>query len=467
MLQSPRLQPLTQIRPATTAHLAQTMALLFLNASELDQKIESELARNPALEVIEGKHCPVCGRTFPNKGACPFCTIPKNHTPDEPIIFISPVLDRGMSSSTGREDGNPLDEVTADYEDLPTYVMRQIALELPAEDRKLAAHLLANLDEDGLLTVEPLEVARYHHVPVSRVERVINLIQHADPLGVGSPSPKEALLVQLNVLAESIPVPEHAREVIDIGMELISRRQFSELARKLKLSQEQVSQIFEFISNNLNPFPARGHWGDIRSGKVEKPAVYSSPDIVISRLNSTGDASLLVEIYSPYSGMLSVNPLFRQAIHNAPAEKSDQWRSDLEQAELLVKCLQQRTNTMVRLVNRLTIIQRDFILNGDGFLRPMTRACLAQELKLHESTISRAVANKTAQLPNGRIIPLSKFFDRSLNIRTALRTIIEQENKPLSDSEIAALLKREGFRVARRTVAKYRSMEGILPSHQR
>lgn len=467
MLQSQKLLPFTQIRPMTTAHLAQTMALLFLNASELEQKIESELARNPALEIDPGKRCSICGRIYPQKGSCPFCTKQKPASLGESIIFVSPVLYKGQQTGGSIEDDLPLDEVTPEFEDLSMYVMRQIALELPGEDRKLAAYLLANLNEDGLLMVEPVEAARYHHVPISRVESVIRLIQLADPIGVGSPTPKDALLIQLKVLAESMPIPEKAQEAIEMGMDLISRRQFSQLARKLRISHQHVLEICEFISRNLNPFPARANWGDVRTGKIKHPLVFTSPDIIISRSSSSDDDYLFVEIFSPYSGLLKINPLFRQSIQQAPEDKSNQWKSDIEQAELLVKCLQQRTNTMVRLVSRLTKIQREFILKGDGFLKPLTRVSLAHELSLHESTISRAVANKTAQLPDGRIIPLSRFFDRSLNVRTALRTIIEQETRPLSDSEIAVLLNHQGFNVARRTVAKYRSMEGILPSHQR
>ena len=97
----------------------------------------------------------------------------------------------------------------------------------------------------------------------------------------------------------------------------------------------------------------------------------------------------------------------------------------------------------------------------------MSRAAFAQELEVHESTISRAVSGKAVQLPSGHIIPMSMFFDRSLHIRTALKQIIEQETKPLSDTEIGTLLAEQGFKVARRTVAKYRSMEGILPAHLR
>jgi len=112
-------------------------------------------------------------------------------------------------------------------------------------------------------------------------------------------------------------------------------------------------------------------------------------------------------------------------------------------------------------------LQRDFILHGEKYLKPVTRAFISKELEVHESTISRAVANKAVQLPNKKIIPLSSFFDRSLNVRTVLKEIIEQEKDPLSDSELVELLSERGFDVARRTVAKYRSIEGILPAHLR
>ena len=175
----------------------------------------------------------------------------------------------------------------------------------------------------------------------------------------------------------------------------------------------------------------------------------------------------MVEVFSPYAGILRVNPLFRQATQQVAEGNTEQWKSDLGQAELLVKCLQQRTTTIVRLMRRLAVIQREFILNGDQHLLPQTRANLAEVLEVHESTISRAVANKSVQMPNGHIIPLSKFFDRSLQVRTALKHIIDQEDTPLSDNVISEILNEQGYSVARRTVAKYRAMEGILPSHLR
>jgi RNA polymerase sigma-54 factor len=250
-------------------------------------------------------------------------------------------------------------------------------------------------------------------------------------------------------------------------MDLLSRHQYTELGRLLHTSTNQAKETAYFISENLYPYPARAHWGDIHQSAEPTQDVYHIPDIIINLLNDSPDTPLVIEIVSPLAGKLRVNPLFRNALHQAPPEKIEQWKSDIERASLLIKCLGQRNHTIVRLLQRLAIIQREFIFHGDAFLEPITRASLAKTLDVHESTISRAVSGKALQLPSGRIIPLAKLFDRSLHIRTVLMQIIAQESKPFTDTQLAKLLKEKGFPVARRTVAKYRAMEGILPAHLR
>jgi len=357
--------------------------------------------------------------------------------------------------------------LTAEVIDLPAFVLRQIAPELAPADRALAIHILNSLDEDGLLTISPLEISSYHHVPLSRVDNVLALIQRAEPIGVGSPSPQDALLVQLEILSETHTIPTLATQAIEQGMDLLSRRQYSELGRLLGVPTSQAKQIGLFISENLNPYPARAHWGDIHQAKQPDQDAYHVPDVLISTIGEAVDETLVVEIISPMAGKLRINPLFRSAIQHAPNEKVDEWQSDLEQANLLIKCLQQRDHTIVRLMKRIATLQRKFILHGDTYLKPITRASLAKVLDVHESTISRAVSTKSVQLPSGRIVPLSKMFDRSLPIRTTLKKIIAEESKPLTDTQLTKMLKGQGYNIARRTVAKYRAMEGILPAHLR
>jgi len=454
------------MRPITTAHLAQTMALLELTSGELRQKIEATLASNPALELMDEARCPQCHRPLPRSGPCPTCSGPAKSCGDEPIVFVSPRQDFGPARQHLSTEDMPAEEWTAAVEDLPTYVLRQVAPELDPQDRMLAAHILTSLNEDGLLSISLMEVARYHHVPLERVQKVQRLIQRADPLGVGSCTPQEALKVQLEVLAESRPIPPLAMKAVESGMQLLSRRAYTELSRLLHIPTSQATKLAMFIGENLNPYPGRAHWGDFQQCD-ERIQTYQEPDILISQTGREPDSALIVEVISPYAGSLRVNPLFRQVIAEAPPEKTEEWQTDMDEAVLLVKCLQQRNHTLVRLMRRLVAIQRSFILEGDAFLKPITRAMMAIELDVHESTISRAVSGKAVQLPNRKIIPLSKWFDRSLNIRTVLIQIIAKEKEPLSDTQIAEQLELQGFNIARRTVAKYRSMEGILPARLR
>jgi len=457
-------------RPQTTAHLAQTMSLLGLTSQELIQKIDAAIAENPALELVEGRHCPNCGRSLRAQSACPVCSFDqkKETSADEPIVFLNAPEHgegRGIASNSGQELSE--DIPTADHVDLSTYVLRQIAAELKADEQEIAAHLLTSLTEDGLLNTTLAEVARFHHRPVSDIEAVADLIRRADPVGVGSGNSQEALLIQLETLKEKAPNPEKVKLAIEEGMPLLSKHQYGELGQLLGTSRKAAKDIAEFIASNLNPFPGRAYWGSMRNQSAEAPATFQSPDIIVREQVQKGEKRLVVEVMWPIRGLLRVNPLFQQALKEAPKDKSEQWKIDMEQATLLIKCLAQRNQAIVRLMQVLAVLQRQFILQGDAHIKPITRSKLADELGVHESTVSRAVAGKSVQLPSGKIVPLSQFFDRSLHVRTALKKIVDGENKPLSDTKLATLLAEEGHKIARRTVAKYRSMEGILPAHLR
>lgn len=453
-------------KPLTTAHLAQTMTLLSLSALELKQQIDAELGANPALEIIEERRCPHCNRLLSESGACPICSRPLNAEVNEPIVYVSPMEDF-IPSSDYRDEGYDDEPFSPATDDLTTYVIKQIAPELTKDQQLIAVHLLTNLDEDGFISVDLMDVARYFHVPVSTIEEVQRIIQLADPIGVGSINPRQALLIQLEVLSETRIVPQFAFEIIKDHMDLLSRRQYAEIARSLKISVQRVEAIVSFISDNLNPFPARSHWGSVRNPSTPETSTYHQPDVLISYLDNNPKSQLIVEIVMPYSGTLQVSPLYKQTIKETDSELKDAMKGDLEKATLFVKCLQQRNNTMQRLMLELVTIQKTYISKGEKYLKPITRASLAEELEVHESTISRAVSGKSVQLPNKKIVPLAAFFDRSLSARTILKEIVSGEVKPLSDTELKNKLKERGINVARRTVAKYRAMEGILPAHLR
>lgn len=451
---------------STSAHLAQTMTLLSLSATELAEKIESELSTNPALEMVEERRCPMCKRLLPPTGSCPKCSQPESYESTEPIVFISPRDDFYIASSKS-SDEIPEEPYAPESVDLPTYVLTQMAGDLAKEDRLLAAYILNNLDEDGFLTTSPMEIARYHHRAPSEITAIIERIKRCDPIGVGSANPKEAMLTQLDVLEETMRIPAHTREIVQDHLSKLSQHHFAEIAKELSTTATNVQRIGDFISENLNPFPARAHWGDVHSPHTENGQVFHQPDILVYHLNENPENPLVVEIILPIRGTLRVNPLFKASLKEVEEQKADEWREDIEKASLLVKCIQQRSNALKLLLEKLVVYQMDYIVGGDKEMQPLTRAVLARELDVHESTISRAVSGKTIQLPNRKIVPLSIFFDRSLSHRTLIREMIDAEDHPLSDSEIKDMLEVQGIQIARRTVAKYRSMEGILPAHLR
>ncbi len=455
-----------QTTTTTSAHLAQTMTLLALTADELQQKVESELSTNPALELLEERRCPMCKRLLPPKGSCPICSQPAAFDSQDPIVFVSPREDfyAGSSSNTTEVPDEPY---ASESVDLPSYVLRQVAADLPVQDRNLAAYLLSHLDENGFLITTPAEAARYHHRLPSEVQAVIERLKRVDPIGVCSSDPQEALLTQIDVLSESRKIPPFTREVVESYLHQLSHHHYPEIAKSLGASTSQIQTVATFVSENLNPFPARAHWGDVRNPNTDDSQVYHQPDILIYHLNEDPRNPLVVEIILPIRGTLRVNPLFKASLKEVDQDKATEWKGDIEKASLLIKCIQQRSNALRLLLERLVVYQKNYILAGDREMESLTRAELAKELGVHESTISRAVSGKTIQLPNKKIVPLAIFFDRSLAHRTIIKEIIESENKPLSDAEIKKRLDKMGIHIARRTVAKYRSMEGILSAHQR
>jgi RNA polymerase sigma-54 factor len=353
-------------------------------------------------------------------------------------------------------------------ERLDEYILRQIGPALTLVERPVAAYILNQLDENGFLLEAPAEIAAYQRVPLATVARVLTLIQHADPPGVGARTPAECLIVQLECLADSAPssMLNLARAIIQDHFELLAKREYQRIAHRLRVPRSAVEGAALFIQRNLSPKPTQPFWGDGKTGGDSGPALIN-PDVMISLFDRQPDGPLLVEVFTPLAGWLRVNPELKAALAECSEEEREKWSAAIDRASLIAKCVQQRNHTMRRLMEVIAREQRGFILGGDGDLRPLTRARVSQELRVHESTISRAVAGKFTALPNGRIVPLSKFFDRSLSVRDRVRNIVEAEARPLTDDEIADALEREGLQVARRTVAKYRHMLGILPANVR
>ncbi len=452
------------LRPLTTAHLAQTMTLLTLPNEELRQRILTELASNPALELVDERICPTCRRSLRGGGPCPSCAAPRDG--DGLLVFLS-TRDAPPMPSRAEADEGPLEREPAAPESLAAHVLQQIAIHLQPDDRPRAAYILSSLDEDGFLQEHPAFIARATRSTLAEVQRLIDLISHADPPGLATAGPREALLVQLDLIGCNHALADLSRRMLTEAFAELGRREFDRIGERLGVRPEQARRAADFIRENLNPYPARTFWGSGRQPQSADPNVYHRPDVHITINPNPGNHLLLVEVFAPISGWLRVNPLFRQAMAQAADGQGQEWTRDLERASLFVKCLQQRNNTMRRLMEILAKGQRKFILKGDRYLEPLTRARVAAEIGVHESTVSRAVAHKSVALPDGRIVPLARFFDRSLSVRDRIKEIVHFEARPLTDDEIAAQLRREGVKIARRTIAKYRAMEGILPARLR
>ena len=454
--------------PLTTAHLAQTMSLLVLAHHELAERVAQELNENPALELLEDRVCPTCQRRLAHPGPCPICSLQNGD--EGPIVFTSPrdsyrAGSRGSGSATTWDDDLPDREPVAP-EDLAVHVLQQLASELEEGDRPLAAYLLASLDDDGFLQDPPVILARATRASLSQIERVVSHISHVDPPGLATQGPREALLAQLD-LAEHSPTVRLARRMLTETFEAVGHRSFDRIAEAFEVRESDVRRAFSYIQDNLNPYPARAFWGaGQRPAEAGNPNVYHQPDVQISLNPNDPNGSLMVEIFAPTSGWLQVSPAFRAALNGG--EVPEEWKEQFDRASLFVKCIQQRNHTMQQLMRVLVKTQREFILEGDRQLIPMTRAEIADFIGVHESTVSRAVSDKSVALPDQRIIPLSRFFDRSLPARDCIKEIVGRERSPLTDDEIADRLTRSyGIDIARRTVAKYRSMEGILPARLR
>jgi RNA polymerase sigma-54 factor len=459
------------VRPQATAHLAKTMSYLQLSSAELEATLLKEIDHNPALELVDELRCPECGRRL-RRLPCPSCAAP---SPDgAAVVFLSPRQAAPFRSDS--DDGTEAPEAGMPVR-LDEYLLRQIGPALAVEDRGVAAYILAQLDENGLLGEEPVEIAMYKRVTLKQVERVLSLIQHADPPGVGARNPQASLLIQLDALSDTSRIPQDmydlARVLIKDHFEALGKVDYERIARRLRaergwrLTTGAIEAAVSFIHRNLTPYPARAFWGDGKMPAGPDSAALRNPDVNITAMDKASGGGLAVEVFTPLSGWLRVNPELKAAVADCTGDDRERWSQALAEAALVTKCLQQRNHTMRRLMQIIAEGQREFILGGDGDLHPTTRVQIAEALGLHESTISRAVAGKSVSLPDGRIVPLSKFFDRSLSVRDRVRCLIERETEALTDDELAAALSAEGVNIARRTVAKYRKMLGILPANVR
>ncbi len=445
-----------------TTHIIVTTHLLTLTNAELEAQVQTELAENPALEMVDGQRCHRCGAPVENP-PCPQCV--RELLAGTIINVDSGHRPEGKVDRSGSDGYDPLMGVVQPVR-LADHIMSQLRPMLEPSDIPIAAYLAESVGDRGFLgvTVDQVTAALGAAQPV--VERVLRQLQQVDPLGVGSRGPQECLLRQL----EGLPVAEpEVEELRPIAHRLLSEFWDHFLHARwsgVPIAARQISAAVAFIQANLTPYPAMAGWEDelARRRGPASPTVCTRPDMVFY---FDADGALAVEIFSISSRWLRLSPSFKQMIRGANGKGRESWSEMAERAELFIKCLRQRQGTLRRAVEALVTHQERAIRGGDEHIRPLTRTQLAEMLDVHEATVSRAMNGKTAALPDGRIVLLSHFFECGKSTKELIRQMIANEDRPLNDGAIETQLKTMGRPIARRTVAKYRNMLGILPAHLR
>jgi RNA polymerase sigma-54 factor len=452
-------------RPTVTPQLVMARTLLQLSSTELEQAIAQELAENPALELVEAQRCPKCGRPLRN-ATCPTCERSDSREYDAPLEY----------SSTDDRDDDGTSQLSSNTT-LAEHLLRQTRLSLSPQDEPIAAHLVESLDDHGFLRCDIDAVASQFDTDRAHVENVVSTLQESGPVGIAARDARECLLIQLEHLRHQGIEHPLARALVDDHWEALSEQPLAKVASAAGATAEQVRAALEFIKDNLNPFPAHANWAALHESPPQKEAVYPEPDVIIkSGADSPGRnlREYAVELPSARSYRLRISPSFREVMETGKAGKIafttqdvEEWKAFYARAQLFIKGVERRWQTLDRVARRLVDHQRDFLARGPQHLKPLTRAQLADMLDLHESTVSRAVAGKYVQLPSGRIVPLARIVDSAAPVKEALRELIAQESQPLSDQKLAELLAKQGHHVARRTVAKYREALHIPPSSVR
>jgi RNA polymerase sigma-54 factor len=461
-------QPSQQQQINISAKLIASIKILQLSAEELEQSIAQEALENPAFEMEEMGQCQRCGMQMKD-GVCQNCGSTVSAASADGTREWDDFNEPGQVGSE-EEDFDPLARVQ-DAASLEEVLLWQMQAIITPDDLPIAEYLIGSLDSHGYISTSVEEVARILRVELERVQRVLGLLQMQEPVGVGARNLRECLLIQLQWFREQNKPHQLAETLVAKYLPQLGEHRFMDIAREVHVPSSQVRLAWQFIRTNLNPYPAHAYDPSATSfsgGRVHTTLV--RPDVVIRRTETSFEA----EVVENKKYLFRVSPTYRRLITTLdPAQSSEEDRQHIRQytsrAQFFIDCIHQRWETLKKISDALVDYQYEFLEKGVRHLRPLTRGELADKVELHESTISRATANKFVLLPEGRTIPFDDFFDASLRAKDTLRELIDSEDRkhPLSDEELAVLLAHRGMNVARRTVAKYRESMHILPSRLR
>ena len=475
MKQSLQLRMSQQL--AMTPQLQQAIRLLQLSTLELQQEIQLALETNPLLEQEDALD-EVASTDDHDDDSSQMDTLDALENKDMPEDLP---LDAAWDDiyAAGTPSGTSNDYT---YDELPIYqgettqtlqdylIWQSELTPFSETDRAIATTIIDAVDDSGYLTQSITEIHEGIDdidIELDEVMAVLKRIQHFDPIGVAARDLKECLLIQLSLFPEGTAGLKEARLIISEHIELLANRDFRQLTKLTRFKEDSLKIAIDLIQS-LNPKPGQS----INTGESE----YVIPDILVRKIADRWQ----VELNTDSIPRLSINQQYASLIKDSRNESDSQYlRNNLQDAKWLIKSLESRNETLLKVAICIVEQQQEFFESGEEHMKPMVLADIAYQVDMHESTISRVTTQKYLHSPKG-IFELKYFFSSHVSTdaggeasSTAIRALVkklvaaEDPAKPLSDSKLASILAEQGIQVARRTVAKYRESLSIPPSNQR
>jgi RNA polymerase sigma-54 factor len=457
-----------------TPSLQQAIKLLPMSTLELADLLNQEMVENPLLEEVPTEELQPAEQAQQEKAEADKPTAEKTDQWDDADYeyFFGDYLDDGYRSRTPSEvkELPPIENTLSSTGSLADHLMWQLSLQTEEDRvREIGSAIIGNLDDDGYLVASVEEIAAMGDWPVAEVEKALQHIQTFDPRGVAARDLQECLWLQLKFLGlEGTPT----EKIVTEHLKLLQNHQVPEIARRLGMTIDDLKEHIEII-RNLDPKPGSRYNPQQSQYVIPDVYVVKVEDQYVAVLNEEGLPQL--RISPTYRRLLDKNAGSNQANDETRAYVKDKFRSAL----WLIKSVDQRQKTIQKVANSIINFQREFLDHGIEYLRPLVLRDVANDIGMHESTVSRVVNNKYMHTPQG-VFELKYFFHSgisssygdsvsSVTIKQRIRKIIENEDprKPLSDSKIVSILQKEGLMLARRTIAKYREELKIPTSNQR
>ncbi len=461
-----------------TPQLQQAIKLLQLSRLELAEMIQQEMEQNPALEEAGIEDASDKNITaLESEGT----SGPEKEQPVKEVTIEEKVrTDTDWENYINEYNSTGKIHMEVDHSEVPNYeaftskkttldehLRWQLMLQgLSQEEEQIGHTIIGNLNRDGYLCSSTQEVAETTGTQIETVEKVLGILQTFDPSGICARDLCETLLIQVEQLGIDNPI---IIDIIKHHLKNLENRNSKKIAKALKISVEDVRAAVKIIQY-LEPKPGRKF-------STEEPA-YITPDIYVYK---DGDGFKIV-MNDDGLPKLKINRFYKNAIANGRKISKDTknyLNEKMQSASWLIKSIHQRQKTIYLVMESILKFQREFFEKGIAYLKPLILKDIAEDIEMHESTISRVTTNKYAYTPQG-LFELKYFFNSSIertggesmasaSVKEKIRLLIENEdpNHPLSDEKIAATLQDSNIQIARRTVAKYRKVLNILPSNKR